>query len=189
MKKCFISDEIISPFMSFGQMPIANGFLSKDQFKDEYFFEMEVAFAEKSMMFQLVNQPEPQQMFNEHYAFFSGTSKLMGIHFQNFANHVMDKYLHDVQDPFVIEIGSNDGIMLKHFAKKGVRHLGIEPSANVAQVAMDKGINTIVEFFDKAQAERIVRQYGQVDAFVAANLRSDSRKCVQKYNIPVVILI
>ena len=49
MKKCFISDEIISPFMSFGQMPIANGFLSKDQFKDEYFFEMEVAFAEKSI--------------------------------------------------------------------------------------------------------------------------------------------
>ena len=48
MKKCFISGEIIEPFMSFGPMPIANGFLNEDQFDNEYFFEMEVGFSEKS---------------------------------------------------------------------------------------------------------------------------------------------
>ena len=151
-------------------MPIANGFLTEDQFKDEYFFEMEVAFCNQCNMFQLVTQPEPDQMFNENYAFFSGTSKLMDLHFKDFANNVMDDYLKDKDDPFVVEIGSNDGIMLKNFAQNGIRHLGIEPSANVAQIAMDQGINTIVEFFDKSLAEKIVNEHGQADAYVASNV-------------------
>ena len=151
-------------------MPIANGFLAEERFKDEYSFEMEVAFCDHCKMFQLVNQPEPQQMFNENYAFFSGTSKMMRLHFEKFADHVMMDYLKDTLNPFVVEIGSNDGIMLEHFAQKGIRHLGIEPSANVAKVAMDKGINTIVEFFDKSLAEKIVIENGQADAFVGANV-------------------
>ena len=72
--------------MSFGKMPIANNFLSKDEFENEYFFEMETAFCQVCNTFQLINQPEPKQMFNDSYAFFSGTSQFMNIHFQNFAN-------------------------------------------------------------------------------------------------------
>ena len=168
--KCLICNRTIAPFMSFGSMPIANGFLSKEQFKDEYFFEMKVAFCSSCNMFQLINQPKPEQMFNENYAFFSGTSKLMGLHFEKFANHVIKDYLKNAHDPFVVEIGSNDGIMLKYFANNGIRHLGIEPSANVAQVAIDRGINTIVEFFDKLLAEKIVSEHGHADAYVAANV-------------------
>lgn len=167
---CLICSGKATPIMSFGSMPIANGFLALERFKDEYFFEMEVAFCDHCKMFQLVNQPEPQQMFNENYAFFSGTSKMMGLHFEKFAYHVMEDFLKDGLNPFVVEIGSNDGIMLKHFAQKGVRHLGIEPSANVAKVAMDKGINTIVEFFNKSLAEKIVIEHGHADAYIAANV-------------------
>ena len=154
---CYICENKAESFMTFGPMPIANGFLTEGRFKDEYFFEMEVAFCNHCKMFQLINQPEPDQMFNETYAFFSGTSKLMESHFKDFSDHVMNNYLKDKDDPFVVEIGSNDGIMLKNFAQNGIRHLGIEPSANVAQVAMDQGINTIVEFFHKSLAEKIVQ--------------------------------
>jgi len=56
-EKCLICNQSISPFMSFGPMPIANGFLPEEQFKDEYFFEMDVAFCPSCTMFQLVNQP------------------------------------------------------------------------------------------------------------------------------------
>ena len=170
MNRCLICHEIINPFMTFGPMPIANGFISKENFSNEYFFEMEVAFCDNCGMFQLVNQPEREMMFNEHYAFFSNTSKYMGLHFEEFANHIIDDHITNEKDPFVVEIGSNDGIMLKQFAQKGIRHLGIEPSANVAKVAMDKGINTIVEFFDKSLAEKIVSEYGQADAYIAANV-------------------
>jgi len=170
MAECLVCSRGSNSIIAFGLMPIANGFLSEDQFKDEYFFEMEVAFCNHCKMFQLVNQPNPELMFNENYAFFSGTSKLMGLHFEKFTHHVMRDYLKDKPNPFVVEIGSNDGIMLKHFAQKGIRHLGIEPAANVARVAIDQGINTVVEFFDKSLAERIVSEHGQADAYVAANV-------------------
>jgi len=167
---CHICNNGVAPFMSFGSMPIANGFLAQNQFSGEYSFDMSVAFCDHCKMFQLVEQPQPQQMFNENYAFFSGTSRLMAQHFEEFAEHVMQDYLQGVEDPFVVEIGSNDGIMLKHFAEKGIRHLGIEPSANVADVARKQGINTVVEFFDKDLAERIVQEHGRADAYVAANV-------------------
>jgi methylation protein EvaC len=156
--------------MSFGKMPIANGFLKPDNFKNEYFFEMEVGFCSKCTMFQLINQPEREKMFNENYAFFSGTSRYMEDHFRIFSEHVRNDLILEKKDPFIVEIGSNDGIMLKNFMKWGIRHLGVEPSANVAEVAKQKGINTIVKFFDENCAREIVSKNGYADAFIAANV-------------------
>lgn len=169
MNKCLICDHSIEPFMSFGKMPIANGFLEKEQFADEYFFEMAVAFCPKCTMVQLTTQPEPEKMFHGNYAFFSGTSSSMAVHFKGFAEHVMKDYL-SVADPFVVEIGCNDGIMLQHFSKAGIRHLGIEPSANVAKVANEKGVQTICRFFDANLARDIVAKHGQADAFLGTNV-------------------
>ncbi|NQU17101.1 MAG: class I SAM-dependent methyltransferase [Candidatus Saganbacteria bacterium] len=169
MSKCLICQALCEPFISFGKMPIANGFLTKEKFENEYFFEMKVAFCKNCGMVQLVEQPEKEKMFNENYAFFSGTSKNMAIHFKEFADHVVKDYIAS-KNPFVVEIGSNDGIMLQNFAAQKIRHLGIEPSANVAKVAIDKGINTISEFFDGELARKIVKKHGQADAFLAANV-------------------
>lgn len=169
MKNCLICGSAIEPFMSFGEMPIANGFLATDQFKYEYFFELKVASCPNCGMFQLIEQPDREKMFNKNYAFFSGTSKNMAVHFQKFAQDIKDNHISS-NDPFVVEIGSNDGIMLKNFADNRIRHLGIEPSANVAQAARDKGINTICKFFDEECAREIVSEYGQADAFMGANV-------------------
>jgi methylation protein EvaC len=155
--------------MSFGKMPIANGFLSPDQFADEYFYELKVGFCPNCTMVQLAELVDREKLFHEHYPFFSSTSVRMAAHFKEFAELVMADYLKS-SDPFIAEIGSNDGIVLQHFAQRGIRHLGIEPSANVAQIAIDKGINTVVAFFDEALAREIVAQYGQVDAFLGANV-------------------
>lgn len=169
MNNCLICSHSIDPFMSFGNMPIANGFLTPDQFTHEYFFEMEVAFCPKCTMVQLTTQPDPEKMFHENYAFFSGTSSSMAVHFKEFAGHVMKDYL-TASDPFVVEIGCNDGIMLQHFAKSGIRHLGIEPSANVAKAANEKGVQTVCRFFDANLARDIVNEHGQADAFLGANV-------------------
>jgi len=155
--------------MSFGRMPIANGFLTPEQFADEYFFELKVGFCEHCTMVQLTEQVDRDKMFHGEYAFFSSTSTRMAEHFGRFAQSVMQDYLTE-PDPFVVEIGSNDGIMMQNFAQAGIRHLGIEPSANVAAVAKGKGINTICEFFDENLARRIVGEYGQADAFLGANV-------------------
>lgn len=169
MKKCLICSSSIEPFIFFGSMPIANGFLTKEQFPDEYFFELSVAFCRACGMVQLLEQPDPEKMFNENYAFFSGTSRRMAVHFKEFAEHVMNDFLNG-KNPFVVEIGSNDGIMLQNFAAKGMRHLGIEPSGNVATLAREKGIDTICKFFDEKVAREIVSKHGQADVILGANV-------------------
>lgn len=170
MKNCRVCSDPIKPFMSFGPMPIANGFLKKEEVADEYFFEMEVAFCEHCGTFQLVEQPDAKRMFHENYAFFSSLSKHMQMHFKTYAHSVIDKIFVGRKDPFVVELGSNDGIMLKHFKEAGYRHLGIEPSENVADVARAQGIQTLSEFFDLALAERLVAEHGHADAVICANV-------------------
>ena len=133
MSTCLICDRSIEPFMSFGRMPIANGFLTPDQFASEPFFELATGFCEHCKMVQLTELVDPHKMFHDNYAFFSSTSSRMAAHFQALAAHIKERFLD--ADPFVIEIGSNDGILLRHFASAGIRHLGIEPSANVAAAA------------------------------------------------------
>lgn len=169
MNKCLICSSPIGPFMSFGKMPIANGFLSPAQFSSEYFFELKVGFCSNCKMVQLTEQVDRERMFHESYAFFSSTSKRMAEHFKGFAQFIMSNYLKS-PDPFIVEMGSNDGIMLQHFANNSIRHLGIEPSANVAKVAIQKGIKTVSNFFDEDLAHKIVAEHGQVDAFLGANV-------------------
>lgn len=169
MPPCRICQTQYEPFISFGKMPIANGFLTQEQFSDEYFFDLKTGFCPQCHMVQIVKQPDRTKMFHENYAFYSSTSTRMASHFKRFAESVLEDYLKSA-DPFVVEIGSNDGIILQHFASAGIRHLGIEPSANVAKVAMDRGIQTICEFFDEQLALQIVEQHGQADAFLGANV-------------------
>ena len=169
MSTCLICGANAEQFISFGQMPIANGFLSPEQIPDEHFFELAVAFCPSCTMVQLVHLVEPSKMFHENYAFFSSTSTRMATHFAELATDVRAKWLQG-KDPLVVEIGSNDGIMLQHFAKAGISHLGIEPSANVAHVAIDKGIRTITRFFDEQLAREIVAEHGKASAMLGANV-------------------
>ena len=155
--------------MSFGRMPIANGFLKEADFKDEFTFDLNLGFCDQCKMVQLTELVDRERMFHEEYAFFSGTSSRMAAHFQAFAGWVGSTYL-GLEDPLVVEIGSNDGIMLQHFQQAGIRHLGIEPSANVAAVAKEKGVQTMVAFFDEEIAGQIVSDQGQADAFLGANV-------------------
>ncbi len=167
---CRICGMPVSPFMSFGRMPIANGFLTVDEIADEYFFELAPAFCEACGMLQIAEQPAPEKMFHGQYAFYSSTSRYMQAHFARFADSVMETRLAGKPNAFVVELGSNDGIMLQNFQQKGIRHLGVEPSTNVADVARSKGIQTVSAFFGNALARKIVAEHGQADAILAANV-------------------
>ena len=169
MPKCLICDDTYSPFIDFGEMPIANAFATKEEIENEYTFPMKVGFCESCYMVQLVEQPDREKMFHENYAFFSSTSNYMKEHFKYFANSVSK--LQDLnKDSFVVEIGSNDGIMLENFVASKVPCLGIEPSKNVAKVAMGKGIEVVTEFFDQDLAEKISKTHQQADAILSANV-------------------
>ncbi|HEX3505303.1 MAG TPA: class I SAM-dependent methyltransferase [Xanthobacteraceae bacterium] len=168
--ECRVCGGAINAFMTFGRMPIANGFLTPNEVANEYFFELAPAFCEACKMFQIVEQPDADKMFHANYAFYSSTSRYMQAHFERYANFVISEVLPGRPDPFVVELGSNDGIMLRHFHSKDMRHLGIEPSANVADVARERGIRTVSKFFNPALADEIVKEHGRADAILAANV-------------------
>ena len=170
MSLCRVCNSKIAPFISFGKMPIANGFLTPDCFDDEYFFNLDAAFCDNCGMFQLIEQPSAKKMFHENYAFFSSTSRYMQNHFKEFADFVISNGFLKHESPFVVELGSNDGIMLRHFKDAGFRHLGIEPSENVANIARSQGLATISEFFNPKLANRIVAENGNADVILAANV-------------------
>ena len=125
MRKCLICESEYQPFVDFGDMPIANAFATKKELEDEYTFPMRVGFCESCNMVQLVEQPDREKMFHENYAFFSSTSNYMKEHFKRFANSVSELQVLD-ENSFVVEIGSNDGIMLQNFLAGGIPCLGVE---------------------------------------------------------------
>ena len=86
--------------MSFGRMPIANGFLLPNETENEYFFDLAPAFCEACGMFQLLEQPRPEKMFHEQYAFYSSTSRHMQAHFEAFAHAVINTVFAGRDDPF-----------------------------------------------------------------------------------------
>ena len=90
---CKITNSKLDPFMSFGKMPLANGFISKNQFDSEFFFEMNVCFNENLSLLQLGNHPPPEKMFNIDYPFYTSSSKTMIKHFSDYANWIKKKFI------------------------------------------------------------------------------------------------
>ena len=165
--KCKITNKELKPFMSFGKMPIANGFLNKENFKDEFFFNMEVGFNEDISLFQLNDHPKPEKMFNAKYPFFSGSSEYMKNHFKKYSEYVK-KFLST--NSKIIEIGSNDGTFLKNFINQSEKFIGFEPSRNVADLAIKNGVPTIINFFNKSSAKNLNEYVGKTDLICASNV-------------------
>ena len=166
--ECKVSKKEIKPFMSFGKMPLANGFLEKKSFNKEFFYEMEVGFSEKFSLFQLNDHPKPEKMFNETYPFYTGSSEVMKKHFKNYANWI-NKFFGSAPSK-LIEIGSNDGVMLEHLVNNGIKCLGVEPSLNVAEVSHQYGVETINEFISVDTAHKISNSHGYANVVYAANV-------------------
>jgi len=148
-------------------MPIANGFLDKKDFSNEFFFNMEVGFNEELSLFQLNDHPKPEKMFNKNYPFFTGSSEYMKRHFKSYAEFVK-KYLKT--NSRIIEIGSNDGTFLKNFDNSENFLTGVEPSKNVADIAIKNNIPTINEFFNTVSAKKLKKFVGNTDLICASNV-------------------
>lgn len=168
MFKCKICGSKTKTIISFGKMPIANSFIKKPSSK-EFVFTLKIVFCPHCYMVQLGETVPPNKMFHDHYQFFSSTSKGMEKHFQEEADHIKD-LVKNKKNPFVVEIGSNDGIMIKHIAKAGIKHLGIEPSKNVAQVSKKYGVNVTSVFFNKKTAQEIEKKYDKADIICGSNV-------------------
>ncbi len=155
----------LNPVIDFGKMPIANAFLMPDEFKDEFFYDMIVGYDPATHAIGLVNTVPPEKMFHDHYAFFSSTSKGMQQHFRETA----EKLLPYAGKGVVVEMGSNDGIMLEAWKGLGVKAVGVEPSANVAQISRSRGHDVISKFMTPEVVDEILSR-GKVSLVFGANV-------------------
>jgi len=166
--KCKLTNKLINPFMSFGKMPLANGFIKKDDFSLEYFFNMEVGFSDDLSLFQLNDHPKPEKMFNKKYPFYTGSSEFMKLHFKDFARWLKKEYLKP--NSKLIEIGSNDGTLLSNFNNSNIVCVGFEPSENVALEAKKKQTKTLINFFNTENVNLIKSYINSTDVICASNV-------------------
>ncbi|WP_329016591.1 class I SAM-dependent methyltransferase [Micromonospora rifamycinica] len=168
MIKCRVCGGSPTEFIDFGQQPLSDAFRAPDDATDEFFFRLAVGLCPDCTMVQLMEEVPRERMFHEAYPYVSSGSAVMREHFEKTAQQLLATELSG-PDPFIVEIGSNDGVMLRTIDKAGVRHLGVEPSASVAELARMQGIQVLGEFFEASSAARIRAEHGPAQVIYAAN--------------------
>ena len=164
--KCRISKKKCKIFLDLGQMPLANGFLKKNEIKKEYFFPLKVAFNDKLSLFQITKNPPPKKMFNKKYPFYTSSSEYMKKHFRKFSSWLKKKYLNE--NSLILEIGSNDGTFLGNFKKKNC--YGFEPSKSVHKIAKKRGIFSINKFINLKNISQLKNKFNNFDLIIGSNV-------------------
>ncbi len=160
----------ITKFLDLGFSALSDNFLTKEQLEEpETFFPLSVYFCNNCGLCQLGYVVSSELMFNESYPYDSSTTKTGTNHFTKMGIDICDKF-NLKPDSFVIDVGSNTGVLLSGFKSKGMRVLGIEPSSNVAKIAMKNNIDTLIEFFSNKLTTKILDKYGKVSVITGTNV-------------------
>jgi hypothetical protein len=159
----------LEEILSLGPTPLANAFLtSTEEFAREQSYPLNLYFCEQCSLLQLLDVVNPDVLFR-HYLYVTGTSTTMADHNVAYARTLVDLLRLSASD-LVAEVASNDGSLLRCFAARGVRTVGIEPAQNLAALARSSGIETVNEFFTSSSAQRVRGSLGQARAVVANNV-------------------
>ncbi|MBL8670645.1 MAG: class I SAM-dependent methyltransferase [Alphaproteobacteria bacterium] len=149
--------------------PPANAFVPASALaRDQQRFPLDVFFCRSCAHLQLLDVVDPALLF-EDYVYVSGTSPVFVAHFQRYAQDCVERFGLKPDD-LVVEIGSNDGTLLRFFKDAGMRVLGIDPAKEIARRATAAGLETWAAFFDEPLARRIGRERGSAKLVVANNV-------------------
>jgi len=156
-------------FVDLGMSPLCQTHITPEQLNNmEPFFPLHAWVCEKCFLVQLEEYVAPGDIFSE-YAYFSSYSDSWVDHARRYAEAMIGRCGFGGKS-LVVEIASNDGYLLQHFLARGVPVLGIEPAANVAKVAIEKGIGSIVKFFGKQTAAEVAQERGRADLLLGNNV-------------------
>jgi SAM-dependent methyltransferase len=156
-------------FVDLGMSPLCENYLTPEQVDGpEVFYPLHVRVCSQCLLVQLPDYVAGEEIFS-HYAYFSSYSDSWVSHAERFVE-AMTSRLGLGADSLVTEVASNDGYLLQHAIRRGIPVLGVEPAANVAEVARAQGIRTEVEFLGEETGARLAEQYGKADLVVANNV-------------------
>ncbi len=142
-------------FIDLINSPASNSFLTAEQLNEpETYYPLKVYTCHNCFLVQVDEYKKSDAIFDSNYVYFSSYSTSWLKHASDYADKMTQRFGYN-QDSQVIEIASNDGYLLQYFLQKDIKVMGIEPTANTAEVAIGKGIKTIIEFFGVELADRL----------------------------------
>jgi methylation protein EvaC len=161
MSRCRVCNQAVREFFDFERQPLSSAFPAPGEHGDEYFFRLAVGMCESCTLVQLIEAVPTEHAHHQGYSYHSASSSVMHKHFQQTAYGLLETELTG-PDPFIVEIGANDGVLLRTCGDAGVRHLAVEPSG-AGSVRVHRA------FFDTASAADIRAGNGPADVVYAAN--------------------
>jgi hypothetical protein len=156
-------------FVDLGVSPLVQSFLTVEQLNQmEPFYPLQVFVCSNCFLVQLQEFVAPEDIFSD-YLYFASYSDTWLAHAKRYTQEVVRRFAIDANS-LVVEIASNDGYLLQYFVEKNVPVLGIEPAANVATVAEQKGIPSLVKFFSSETARELVASGRRADLLLGNNV-------------------
>lgn len=163
------SAELTRTFVDLGMSPPCESYLTAEQLDQaETFYPLHVRICDECLLVQLPSYIPAEDIFSD-YAYFSSYSDSWVAHARDFVHAAAGRVGLDGRS-FVVEVASNDGYLLQHVVARGIRALGIEPAANIAEVALAKGIPTEVLFLGEETGRKVAAEHGHADLVVANNV-------------------
>ena len=165
----FCGTPLSATVVDLGMSPLCESYLSQDQLNQmEPFYPLHVYVCDQCFLVQLEQYVSAEHIFTE-YAYFSSYAETWLQHAKKYTDDMTARFGLDA-DSQVVEVASNDGYLLQYFVEKGIPSLGVEPAANVARVAVEKGVPTRVEFFGVESARRLAREGYSADLLLGNNV-------------------
>jgi 2-polyprenyl-3-methyl-5-hydroxy-6-metoxy-1,4-benzoquinol methylase len=166
----FCKTELSVVFIDLGNSPPSNSFLSNEDLNEpEIFYPLKVFTCNNCFLVQVDEYKKSDSIFNDQYVYFSSYSSSWLEHAKQYAEAVIDRF-GLTEKSQVVEVASNDGYLLQYFKERHIPVLGIEPTANTAEVAVAKGIETIVRFFGTSLAMELAATGKKADLLAGNNV-------------------
>jgi len=160
----------IESFLDLGFTPLADNFLTEKQLREpEIYYPLNVYMCKDCGLAQLGYIVSPEKMYNSNYPYESSTTKAGSEHFFNMAKEVCKRFNLKEQS-LVVDLGSNVGVLLQGFKNQNMQVVGVEPSKNIASIAIKNEIETIPSFFNEEVVHEIIRKHKHVSIVTATNV-------------------
>lgn len=166
----FCGHDDLNEVIDFGEVALAGAFLKPADFQAERKYPLRVCFCPKCYAVQVTDKVDPAIMF-ANYFYFSSAIRTLREHFIDYATEVVARFLDQPQLSTVVEIGCNDGVLLKPLADQGVgTPIGVDPATNILGAIDDARVQIVNDFFGDKVADQILQRFGKADLVVANNV-------------------
>ena len=166
----FCKTELNKVFIDLINSPASNSFLTASELNEpETFYPLKVYTCHKCFLVQVDEYKKSDAIFDSNYVYFSSYSTSWLQHAKEYTEKMTQRFGYN-EDSLVIEVASNDGYLLQYFKQKNIPVLGIEPTANTAEAAKEKGVDSIVDFFGTRLANELAQKNIKADLLLGNNV-------------------